>query len=106
MKIAKRLFLFAAAILFALSLMNYIDHHGKLPREVETAAAGSSAAEGYHVSSEGNRVCIQPLDGGIVRYVDGLKVSDLPEADRLQLARGFTLPDEAALLALLEDYTG
>ena len=106
MKLFKRLFLLAAAGLFALSLMNYIDHHGAVPREVETSSAGSSASEGYLVVGEGDRVCIRPLGGGIVRYVEGVRVSDLPAADREQLARGFTLPDEAALLALLEDYTG
>lgn len=106
MKLAKRLFLLFAAGLFVLSLINYLEHHADMPREVETTSAGSPAGEGYLVRSEGRRLCVQSLGGGSVRYIEGICVSDLPPADREQLARGFTLPDEAALLALLEDYTG
>lgn len=108
MKLAKRLFLLFSAAMFALSLVNFLRHNTDEPQELnaEAASAASASSEGFLVRSEGDRICIQPTGGGIVRYVDGVRVSDLPEADRLQLAHGFTLPDEAALLALLEDYTG
>lgn len=106
MKPVKRLFLLFAAGLFALSVVNYINHRADPPREVETSSAGSPASEGYLVRSEGNRICVHSLSSGSTRLVEDIRVSDLPEADREQLARGLTLPDEASLLALLEDYTG
>jgi len=106
MKLAKGLFLFFSAGMFILSAVSYLSRHTDTPREVETASAGASATEGYLVCSEGNRVCVRPLDGGAARFVEGVLVSDLPPADREQLSRGLVLPDQAALLALLEDYTG
>ena len=104
MKLIKRLFLLFAAGVFVLSLMNYLEH--REPREVHSSAAGSSVSGGYLVLGEGQRISVRPVGGGPVRYVEGVLISDLPQADREQLARGFTIPDEAALIALLEDYTG
>lgn len=106
MKLIRRLFLVFAAALFALSLQNYLSSQNGAPREVGSSAAGSASSEGYLVRSEGDRICIQPLSGGRPGYVEGLRVSDLPEEDRRQLEKGLSLPDEASLLALLEDYTG
>ncbi len=106
MKLAKRLFLLFAAGLFALSLLNYLEHNADASRHTDAPAQSSPAKEGYFVQSEGLRICIRPLSGGPTRYAEGICVSDLPGADREQLACGFTLPDDAALLALLEDYTG
>ncbi len=104
MKLFKRLFLFFSAVLFALSLSRHMDPPVSSPlRGTDTAAVCTG---GYDVRSEGNRIRVQPLSGGQPRYVEGVLVTDLPEADRLQLAEGFSVPDDAALLALLEDYTG
>ena len=106
MKLAKRIFLLFAAGLFALSLINYLEHSSGTPRDISSSSAGAPADEGYLVRSEGLRLTVRPLGGGPVRYVEGVCISDLPPADRDLLARGFTLPDERALIALLEDYTG
>lgn len=106
MKLIRRLLLLFAAALFALSLQNYLGSKNGTPQEVGSSAAGSALSEGYLVRSEGDRICVQPLSGGRPGYIEGLRVSDLPEEDRRQLAQGLSLPDEASLLALLEDYTG
>ena len=106
MKLFQRLFLLLAAGLFALSLQSYLGSRSEAPREVSSSASGSAHTEGYLVRSDGDRICVQPLSGGRPGYVEGLRVSDLPEEDRRQLAQGVSLPDEASLLALLEDYTG
>ena len=106
MKLLRRLFLLLAAGLFVLSLQSYLSSKSDAPREVGSTAAGSALTDGYLVRSEGDRIYVQPLSGGRPGYVEGLRVSDLPEEDRRQLERGLSLPDEASLLALLEDYTG
>ncbi len=109
MKLVKRLFLVFSAVMFALALLGYLrqePERSRSSREPETVMAGSSREEGYFVRSEGLRLRVQPLGGGAARYIEGICVADLPAADREQLALGLTLPDEAALLALLEDYTG
>lgn len=106
MKLIRRLFLLFSAGLFALSLYGYIHSRSDSAREIQSSAAASAPTEGYLVRSDGDRICIRPLSGGSAGYVEGLRVSDLPEEDRRQLAKGFSLPDEASLLALLEDYTG
>ena len=106
MKMLCRLFLLLAAGLFILSLYNYLDTDRRSPQEPDSLFSGAQAGEGWLVHSEGDRVCIRPLSGGRPGYVEGVRVSDLPEEDRQQLAVGFSLPDERSLLALLEDYTG
>ena len=106
MKLIQRLFLLLAAGLFALSLANWLGTVPDIRREPESAASASPEEEGYLVHSEGDRVCVRPLSGGRPGYVEGVRVSDLPEEDRRQLAAGLSLPDEASLMALLEDYTG
>lgn len=106
MKLIRRSFLFFAAVMFALSLARWLDTRELPPREQQSVSAAQSESGGYLVRSEGDRVCVVPATGGHPLYLEGVKVSDLPEADRLQLAAGFALPDDDALLALLEDYTG
>jgi|GEM_PF-1738929 len=106
MKLIRRMFLFIAAVLFALSAARYLAAENRAPRDPGGREASLSAEEGYLVRSEGNRVRVTPVGGGRAAYMDGVLVSDLPEADRRQLAEGFRLPDDDALLALLEDYTG
>lgn len=106
MKLFRRLFLLLAAGVFALSLQNYLNLQSQTPQEVGSTAVGTAPSDGYLVRSEGDRICVQPLSGGRPGYVEGLRVSDLPEEDRRQLERGLSLPDEASLIALLEDYTG
>ncbi len=106
MKLIRRLFLFLSAGLFAMSLHGYLGSEKAPARDTESQSAVSAPSEGYLVRSDGDRIRIQPISGGRPGYVEGLRVSDLPEEDRLQLAQGFSLPDEASLLALLEDYTG
>lgn len=106
MKLIRRLFLFFAAVMFAMALMRWLDAREPAPREAQSASASQPAGSGYMVRSEDDRVCVVPMSGGHPLYLDGIKVSDLPEADRAQLDAGFVLPDDQALIALLEDYTG
>lgn len=106
MRMIGRLFLVIAAGLFILSLAGYLKVGAPVSREPDSLASGAPADGGYLVHSEGDRVCVRPLSGGRPGYVEGLRVSDLPEEDRRQLAAGLSLPDEESLLALLEDYTG
>ena len=106
MKLIRRLFLFLAAALFVYSAVGYISAEREQSRKPENTAGETVSTDGWLVSSDGDRVRVQPLSGGRPRYVEGLRVSDLPEQDRQQLSLGLCLPDDAALLALLEDYTG
>jgi len=106
MKLIRRLFLFFSAVLFAMSLGDWMDARQSSSREIPGSSSVQPADSGYLVRSDGDRVCVTSLSGGRSLYLEGIKVSDLPEADRLQLAAGFSLPDDDALLALFEDYTG
>lgn len=109
MKLFRRLFLALAVCMFVFSLARFALFREQLSREADASAGVSAEAyvrEGWLVYSDGSRLCVQPLNGGQRLYVEGVSVGDLPEEDRRQLAEGLLLPDSAALLALLEDYTG
>lgn len=108
MRPRRKIFLLFSAAAFVLALLMYLSA-GERARELsapQPSAGNTRASGGYCLRSEGERLYVVPLAGGEATLIDGVCVSDLPEVDRRQLAVGLTVPDESALLALLEDYTG
>ncbi len=60
----------------------------------------------FRIVSRADRIVVYRAEDPEPWYVSGRVVPLLPGADRARLARGFTVPDEAAVRQVLEDYTG
>jgi len=82
-----------------------------LPRLPEPAAV---TAEGPAAVPAGCRCVVREYEGMVAvflprqlygpKYVTGIRVTDLPQADRDQLAGGILIYTDAQLTALLQDY--
>lgn len=93
-----KLILLIAVIAALLSLFLAIQHK----KTVQPVAPAASPTAPYLVSSD-NGTVIVTKEGDTVWRTE-IDVRSLPKADREELAQGIALPDEKALMRLLEDY--